>query len=197
MSHALAHPHALSGISSLSPKSDDWRAFAVEHATSPLQHPAWLDTVTGAYRLHAQIMTLTDSRGSIVAGLPMIRSKLPGRRRWTALPFTDTLEPVAVDAAHRDELLIALADRADADGPILIHTHADLPGWFSREVGTMQVLDISGGAEDVLRGADAHHRRSVNRSRRAQSGLTAGPITSRSEFLGSCLTLTARSRRRC
>jgi len=193
VSHDPDYPRAVSGISSLLPKSDDWSAFAAKHATSPLQHPAWLDTVTSAYRLHARIMTLTDSRGSIVAGLPMIRSKLPWRTRWTALPFTDTLEPVAVDAAHRDELLIGLAGRADAE-PILLRTHTALPGWFTRQVGTVQVIDLSDGAEGVLRGARSKTRQNVRLAEKA--GLRAGPIASRDEFLGPSLSLITRSRRR-
>lgn len=187
------HVHVVSSISLLSPESEGWRAFATEHATSPLQRPAWLDTVTGAYGLHARIITLTDSRGSILAGLPMIRSKLPWRRRWTALPFTDTLEPVAVDAARRDELLIALADRDDAE-PIVVRTHAALPGWFSRQVGTVQVIDLSDGAEGVLRGAKSKTRQNVRLAEKA--GLQARPIASRGEFLGPSLALIARSRRR-
>jgi CelD/BcsL family acetyltransferase involved in cellulose biosynthesis len=182
-------------ISLLSTESEEWRAFAVRYAGSPLQHPAWLDTVTGSYRLRARIMAHTDSQGSILAGLPMIRSKLPWRNRWTSLPFTDTLEPVAVDKTHRDELLIAVAEHADAE-PIVVRTHAALPGWFSRQVGTVQVIELSNGAEGVLRGADAHHRRSVNRAHRPEVGLIAKPITGRSEFLGASLDLIAQSRRR-
>ncbi len=193
MSHGLNHAHAVSSISSLSPKSDSWRAFAAEHATSPLQHPAWLATVKDAYHLHAQIMTLTDSRGSILAGLPMIRSKPPRRRRWTALPFTDTLEPVAVDAARRDELLIALANLADAE-PIVVRTHAALPGWHSRQVGTVQMIDLSNGTEDVLRGAKSKTRQNIRLAEKA--GLAARPIVSRKEYLGSSLALVTRSRRR-
>ncbi len=186
---------ALFSLSLLSPDDGDWRAFASEHATSPLQHPVWLDTLTGAYRLHARIAALVGPRGTIVAGLPMIRSKLPWRNGWTSLPFTDTLEPVALDRGCRDRLLLAVAEHADGE-PVLVRTHAALEGWVSRQVGTVEVIDLSDGAAGVLSGADSHHRRSVNRAHRAEAGLTAGPITSRAEFLGPSLALIARSRRR-
>ena len=185
----------MSRISLLSPESQQWRAFAREHATSPLQDPAWLDAITGAYGLRARVMALTNSQGALLAGLPMIRSKLPWRSGWTSLPFTDTLEPVAVDHRHREELLIAVADHVDA-GPIIIRTRAELPGWVSRQVGTVQVIDLSDGAEGVLRGADGHRRRSVKRARRAEAGLSARSITCRSEFLGANSALIARSRQR-
>jgi hypothetical protein len=182
-----------SGISVLSPDSASWRAFAARHATSPLQHPAWLDALTGAYRLHAQIVALTDSQGSILAGLPMIRSKLPWRKGWTSLPFTDTFEPIADNDTHRDQLLSEAAEHAGAE-PILLRTHTDLPGWCSRQVGTVQVLDLSEGAEGVLRGAKSKTRQNIKLASKA--GLTARPIVSRSEFMGANLDLLACSRAR-
>lgn len=185
----------LNNLTLLSPESQNWRTFAARHATSPMQRPPWLDALTSAYGLEARIMALTDPQGGMLAALPMIRSKLPWRRRWTALPFTDTLQPVAVDARHRDELLIAAAKDGDTE-PILIRSHAPLDGWFTRQVGTMQVLDLSNGVAGVLRSADAHHRRNVRRAQRPGGGLTAKPINSRSEFLGAGLTLMAQSRRR-
>ena len=185
----------LNNLALLSPASQSWRTFAARHATSPMQHPMWLDALIGAYGLEARIMALSDPHGGMLAALPMIRSKVPWRRRWTALPFTDTLQPVAVDARHRDELLIAAAKDGDKQ-PILIRTHAPLAGWFTRQVGTMQVLDVSNGVEGVLRSAHAHHRRNVRRAQRPGEGLTAKPINSRSEFLGAGLTLMARTRRR-
>jgi hypothetical protein len=183
----------LSHLTLLSPEDLGWRAFAAGHATSPTQRPSWLETITRAYGLKAQIVALTDPDGSILAALPMIRSKLPWRHRWTSLPFTDTIEPLAVDAAHRDELLVAVAEDGDLQS-ILVRTHAPPSGWFSRQVGTVQVVDLSNGAEGVLRGAKRKTRQNIKLAQKA--GLTARPITSRSEFLGASLTLMAQSRQR-
>lgn len=177
------------------PDSGDWRAFAQARATSPVQLPAWLDTLTGAYGLRAQVATLSDSRGKLAAAFPMIASKLPWRRRWTSLPFTDTIEPVAVDSAAREELLLAVSRRSDG-APILVHAHAELPGWFSREVGTVQVLDVADGTEGVMREVSAGTRREVARALREEAGLAARPIAARADFLGQGLTLIAQSRRR-
>ncbi len=195
MNTTLDHLPTVSRIALLTPQDEDWRAFAIEHATSPLQHPVWVQTLTGAYGLHARILALTDARGAILAGLPMIRGKLPWRRRWTALPFTDTLEPIADGEAHRDELLVAAAAHSDQSGePLLLRSHADLPGWVSAQVGTVQLLDLSEGADGVLRGAKSKTRQNVKLARKA--GLTARPIVSRAEFMGPNLDLLAQSRRR-
>jgi hypothetical protein len=176
--------------------SDDqpWRQFAVAYATSPTQHPGWLDAITAAYSLESRVITLADSQRAIVAALPLIRRKLPWRNGWTALPFTDSFEPVAIDCRHRDELLMAAADTDSSH--LLIRTHIGLPGWCSRQVGTVQMLDVTDGAEGVLRRTDAGTRREVRRAERPESELTAKVITSRDEFLGASLCLIAKSRRR-
>lgn len=183
----------MSILTLLPPGDPRWRTFVVSHATSPMQHPMWLDAITHAYHLEARIMALTDSHGAILAGLPMIRSKLPWRNRWTSLPFTDTLKPVAVGDAYRDELLIAAADDADIP-PIIIRTQTNHPGWFCRQVGTVQVVDLSNGAEGVLRGAKSKTRQNIRLAQK--SGLITKRITSREEFLGPNLALVAMSRRR-
>src|SRR5271167_4155394 len=101
----------------LSAQEPSWRQFAQRAATSPLQLPAWLDVLIRAYHLHARVLALSDGTGRVIAALPMIRSKLPWRRGWTSLPFTDTFDPVALSRERRDELLAKVADDA-TDGPI-------------------------------------------------------------------------------
>src|SRR5947207_3145347 len=183
----------MSGLSLVAPEDRRWRTFALANASSPMQHPTWLDALTHAYGLKARIMTLSE--GEIVAALPMIRSKLRWRPRWTSLPFTDTFEPIAVSCDCREQLLAAVAQEHGIQ-PVLIRTRTRVPGWFSRQVGTTHVLDLSKGPDHALRSASPHHRRSVKRARRCDAGLTARPITSRDEFLGANLALVARSRRR-
>ncbi len=185
----------MSELVTLAPQETRWREFAQERATSPLQLPGWLDGLTAAYGLRAQVAALMDARGTIRAALPMIRSKAPWRRRWTALPFTDTLEPLAFEKADRDELMRAIAsdERLRA---VLVRARVDQPGWSTRQVGTRHEIDLSVGAQRVLAGASAHHRRCVSKARRSRAGLTAGPVRSRAEFMGPCLALTAVCRRR-
>ena len=182
-----------SGLGSVAPEDPRWRAFAQANAASPMQQPTWLDALTRAYRLRARVLVLRD--GDIVAALPIIRSKLRWRPKWTSLPFTDTLEPLAVSRDYRDQLLTAVAQERDIQ-PVLIRAGTRLPGWFSRQVGTTHVLDLTNGADHVLCSASSHHQRSVKRARRRDARLTARPVTSRDEFLGANLALVARSRRR-
>lgn len=194
---ARKHPHRnhlMAKLLFLSPQDPRWRHFARANAASPVQSPDWLHALISAYGLTAQVVALAGMDDALVAGLPMIRNNLPWTRKWTSLPFTDTFEPIALNKSHRDELLAAMPEVVSA--PILIRTHVPLPGWFSRQVGTVQVIDLSDGAEGVLHSADPKTRRNVKRAQRPDAGLTARPITSRSEFMGASLTLMTRSRRR-
>jgi CelD/BcsL family acetyltransferase involved in cellulose biosynthesis len=172
-----------------------WRTFAEQRSTSPLQLPAWLDLLTVAYRRRGRVVALADATGAIVAALPMVHSKLPWQSSWTALPFTDTLAPIAVNEQARDELLTALAAEP-SDGPVLVRTEARLQGWTPRELGTVQLIDVSNGADGVLRGASSATRRNVKRARRAEAGLSAKPLISDREFLGPNLALITQTRRR-
>jgi hypothetical protein len=152
-----------------------------------------LDALAAAYHLEARIVGLTDSDDRILAALPMIHSKVPWRQRWTSLPFTDTLEPVAVTATYRNELLAAIAENDDGQS-LIVRTHTTVPGWFSRQVGTVQAIDLSNGVEGALSSARRKTRQNVKLAKKA--GLIARPITSLDEFLGPSRALTARSRQR-
>ncbi len=185
----------MSALTLMDPADARWRGHALAHATSPLQHPAWLDALTDAYRLRARVATLTARDGSVLASLPLIASKLPWRRRWTALPFTDVLAPVAADDSLRRALLAALAERRDLH-PALVRTRTDAPGWVSRRVGTVHALDISEGLDGVLRAANRHTRQNLRVAGRPEHQLSVRAVTSRSEFMGPHLALVARSRSR-
>lgn len=185
----------MSELQILEPGDPRWRSHALEHAESPLQHPAWLDTLIGAYRLRARVAALTAADGTVVASLPLIASKLPWRRRWTALPFTDVLAPVAADGEQRRRLLEALAERPGLK-PALVRTHVEASGWASRRVGTLHTLDISQGLDEVLRAANRQTRQNLRVAQRPEHGLAVRALDSRSEFMGAHLALVARSRSR-
>ena len=153
MEHTLVH---------LDADDSRWRSFVQQHARSPLQLGSWLDVLIRAYRLRARVAALADGDGTIAAALPMIRSKVPWRHRWTALPFTDNLEPVAIDKPSRDELLAAIA-REHVDEPVVVRSEVRAPGWTARQLGTMQVVDLTDGAAGVLRGASSATRRGSRR----------------------------------
>lgn len=179
----------------LEPEDSRWQQHALAHADSPLQHPAWLDTLRSAYGLRARIAALIGEDGEVGATLPLIASKLPRRRRWTALPFTDALAPVAAEETQRERLMGALAEHSHL-GPTLVRCRVEAPGWTARQVGAVHVLDISAGLDAVLANAARTVRQNVRAAERPENGLSVGPIVSREQFMGANLGLIARSRSR-
>jgi hypothetical protein len=171
-----------------------WRECAERHGTSPFQQPWWLDALVNAYGLHGAVAVASGPGEVVAAALPLIQSRLPGRRRLTALPFTDTFEPVAVDRGSRDRLLAGLAQAPCP--PIIVRTGVWMAGWNVRALGTVRTVDLSEGAAGVLSGAAAKTRRNVKRAQRPRSGLSARLIQTRGEFMGGHLRLIAATRQR-
>lgn len=184
----------MSNLTRLSPENPHWRTFVAAHATSPFQSAEWLETLTSAYGLTAQVVVLIDNEGKLKAGLPLIRSAMPLRKRWTCLPFSDVVDSIATSSTTREELLVAIAKNCQPD-PIIIRAHTSAPGWTSRQVGTVQTIDVSDGAAGVLRDAGSNAKRGVKRASK-ETSLGAAVVSSREEFLGPCYHLTVRSRRR-
>jgi CelD/BcsL family acetyltransferase involved in cellulose biosynthesis len=184
----------VSRFETFSAQDHRWRDFANANATSPLQSPEWLDTLTSAYGLTSRVLVLIDEEKEITAGLPLIRSALLWRKHWTCLPFSDTVDSIATNSTVREELLAGIAKSSQTD-PIIIRADTSAPGWTSRQVGTIQTIDLTDGAAGVLRGAGSNAKRGVKRAYKEQ-GLTAEAVGSREEFLGVFSKLTVRSRRR-
>jgi CelD/BcsL family acetyltransferase involved in cellulose biosynthesis len=184
----------LTNLTILSPEDRRWGTFVAAHASSPFQSVDWLKTLTSAYGLTAQVVVLIDNEGELKAGLPLVRSMLPIRKRWTCLPFTDVVEPIATNSATREELLMAIANDWQTD-PIIIRANVSAPGWTSRQVGTVRTIDVTDGASGVLRDAGSNAKREVKRANK-ETSLRAAVVNSREEFLGPYYRLTARSRRR-
>ncbi len=184
----------MSSLAVLSPENRRWRSFVAEHATSPFQSVDWLQTLTAAYGLTAQVIALTDEEGELNAGLSLIRSALPVRKRWTCLPFSDVVGAVAANSATKEDLLCAIANSRQAE-PILIRAGTSVRGWTSRRVGTVRTIDVGDGASGVLRSAGSNAKRGVKRAGN-ETSLRAAVVSSRGEFLGPCYQLTVRARRR-
>lgn len=83
--------------------------------------------VAECYRLPAFVVAARDASGTIVAGLPVIETRLPFRpKRLVALPFTDYCPPLAVTASDEARLVAGLdavrrasgAERVEVRGPL-------------------------------------------------------------------------------
>ena len=130
-----------------------WVDFVAGHPNAVLfHHPEWARLLADCYRFDAFALTATDRSGRIVAGLPVMEvSGLLRRRRWVALPFTDTCSPLLaadVGIAFASDLA---AFRA-VSGIRALEVRTDLDGGdeaFRAQVGTLHTLDLTPGLDAV------------------------------------------------
>ena len=106
------------------PVDDDrWLRFVSSRPDAhPFHHPAWISLIAETYGYSAFVVASDAPGGEIVAGLPVIETKVPlGGRRWVSLPFSDFCQPLAatvsefsdgVDALRRDRGVRSLEIRA-------------------------------------------------------------------------------------
>jgi CelD/BcsL family acetyltransferase involved in cellulose biosynthesis len=94
------------GIQVLDPFDEDWLHFLQWHTEANIfHHPAWLTLLKECYGFRPFVLTLRDQSGSICAGLPVMETERPmRRRRWISLPFSDHCIPLV----SRPEDLAAL-----------------------------------------------------------------------------------------
>lgn len=95
-----------------------WSEYVDRHpAAGPFHLPAWASMIADCYRFRAFALTVQDSDGELLAGLPVITVRSPrGALRWVSLPFTDSCPPlIRADAAPEevyaliDEFVLAAA----------------------------------------------------------------------------------------
>src|SRR3954471_1983444 len=80
-----------------------WRDFVTRHPDAFAFHrPEWVETIAACYRHRGLVLAAVDARGDIEAGVPVIEVRSLRRRRWVALPFTDTCPPLLVPSASGD-----------------------------------------------------------------------------------------------
>jgi CelD/BcsL family acetyltransferase involved in cellulose biosynthesis len=147
-------PAAALRLTALEIDDERWTSF-VERAPGAVlfHHPSWARLLADCYGYRPFALVLLDGDG-VAAGVPAIeiRSVL-GRRRWTSLPFTDSLPPLA-----RDErlipLLVAELDAArQAQGISQVEIRAEVTDSRVRPqpTGFVHVLQLASDPAKVFR----------------------------------------------
>jgi CelD/BcsL family acetyltransferase involved in cellulose biosynthesis len=155
-----------------------WTAFVAGHDSAlPFHHPSWATAVAECYGFPAFALTLDDSDGRIVAGLPVIevrRHREPAR--WVSLPFTDSCPPLM--GADADGVLAPRLDAARrAAGVSRLEVRGDLPGPAVRPLGTYLAhrLPLTGTEQEVYGRLHANQvRRNIRRAERAGVSVRVG-----------------------
>jgi len=113
----VSSPRAPVEVRELSVSNARWRDFVTGHPeTLAFHRPEWVETIAACYGHRGLVLAAVDAGGEVDAGVPVIEVRsLRRRRRWVALPFTDSCPPLLGASGSSDAFAAALRTaRADA-----------------------------------------------------------------------------------
>lgn len=174
-----------------------WRAF-VDHRpeATPFHDPAWARLLADCYGFKPFALALEhDLGGEIVAGIPILAVTGVGRRRrWIALPFTDSVAPLG-ESEHVARLMSTIvAEQARTRVPPT-EIRAAVEGGDQVTRGVVHTLALGPDAEAVRR---TFHRSQVQRgiARSERDGVSVRRATDRADLLDTFYSLHLNTRRR-
>ena len=176
----------------------EWQAFVDRRPDAlPFHLPGWVATVAGAYGLRAFVIVVRDPSGAIAAGVPVVETRPPLRRkRWVSLPFTDLCPPLAATPGDALRLVDALDAARAASGASRWEARGPLPaGVPFEDAGYRHVLRLGPDASAVFAG---FHRSQVQRNiRKAEANdLVLRVGTTQDDLLDDFYRLHLDTRRR-
>ena len=160
-------------------------------------HPAWATMLSDCYGYPAFALALTNERGEVVAGMPMMEVRRPfGARRWVSLPFTDCCSPLAPGGLENELIAACVRGAEDAGGTRLeVRAKLDVPGGHTRVVGVVHTLDLDPDPEAVRRTfSKSQVQRNIKRAEREPISLRRGQ--SAKDVVDAFYGLHLRTRRR-
>ena len=164
-------------MKTLSLEDPRWLGFVESRPEATLfHHPAWARLLADCYGYRAMAIALTQSDGTVMAGLPVLDVSRPlGRRRWVSLPFTDRCAPLA--AASTDEVATALVSLARSQRLDALEVRAPLAQRADVQHTTEFVrheLALSSDTKSTWERLFKNHRRNVRIAERSGVRIVAG-----------------------
>jgi CelD/BcsL family acetyltransferase involved in cellulose biosynthesis len=141
-----------------------WAAFVEAHPKAlGYHHPAWAGVVASTYRFDAFVLATLEG-DEITAGLPVVDVRVLRRRRWVALPFTDTCPPLLGPGVDAEAFTGALESaRVLAGCPLLVR--APISGRVEQAAEAVShALPLSDDPDAIQAGFHHSQRRNIRRA---------------------------------
>lgn len=157
----------------------------------PFHHPAWATLLADCYGFSAFALAVADERGGLVAGVPVIETRSPlRRRRWVSLPFTDVCPPLG-----SGDLGAALDEERRRAGIPRLEVRDELPEGQTRATAVLHTLELQESSDALF---SRFHPSQVQRNiRRAEKeGVRVRHGASAEDLVDVFYSLHLRTRRR-
>jgi hypothetical protein len=182
-------------LSKIPIEDPQWFEFVSGHpAASPFHLPAWATVITECYKFEAFVLTVQDTDGEILAGIPVVAVRSPlGRTRWVSLPFSDCCPVLQRPGAAEEEILSVLTEYVLQSGTQELEIRSALPagdGSYPVEVGYHHVLDLPQDPADLH--PHKNYRQHRNQAMRKGVQVTRGTTSEDMDAYYRLQTLTRR-----
>lgn len=150
---------------------DQWQQFTESHPDRGIfHHRHWLELLQQQYGMRLHLPALVRG-GEVVAGAAFLRTRsLTGRRRYVALPFTDSVNVLVCSTDLKGELLAAM--RTDPilqrSSAVLIRTCEPLGDVPPESRAVIHRLDLARSFADVQAGFSKSTRGDIRRAERCE-----------------------------
>jgi len=143
-----------------------WTEMLTKCTTATLYHQdSWLELLNRTYGFALHLATLEEN-ACVVAACILARTKVPLRRRFVSLPFSDYCPPLALNDHAALGLMEALAHRSFPGAAIEVRGAGAAPGWHRAERFVNWTLHFEPGLAEVERQFSMNFRRNLRRAAR-------------------------------
>ncbi|MBA2643073.1 MAG: GNAT family N-acetyltransferase [Actinobacteria bacterium] len=172
-----------------------WSAFVESRGeATPFHNAAWGGLLAECYGFRAFAIVVRHG-GHVAAGLPVAEVRSPLRkRRWVALPFTDSLTPLGPPELH-GQLCSVLERLREAERVRSLEVRADVPAGLKSARGLSHVLPL-GRDPDVVRRTFSKSQVQRNIARSVREGVTVREAVDIDDLVGTFYELHLLTRRR-
>jgi CelD/BcsL family acetyltransferase involved in cellulose biosynthesis len=194
---SAAGPTGCAGLAILDIDDPRWVDYVCGHpAATPFHHQSWVGLVSESYRFPAFAAAVLDTRGDVIAGIPIVEVRhRPSRPRWVALPFTDHCPPLVTTADGEAALQAGLRYALASSGARSMEVRGELPGVPAHQVGVRHLLRLDRDEGAVFAGFHASQvKRNIRRAQRAH--VTVRPGTREQDLTETFYRLHLMTRRR-
>ena len=147
-----------------------WNFIVTNEKVNIFHHPNWIELFAECYGFKPVILTITDPKGEIRAGLPILEvNSLFTGRRWISLPFTDHCAPLYQEKQNLKKLTDEMVSLSkDPRNPIieLRENYPNHENIHTYNNHVLHTLNLEPDPEAVFKNFHSMHKRNIKKAQK-------------------------------